>query len=157
MGICPHIIEWDEMNNFRLTIMRWAPIFCFLMIFVSKQVVGQAVNVSSDAGIPPTETSFFFLLPWLFLLMTPISLYLNIQYGLYRGRASKVNWMVKCKLCPLSEISLRRTEKKIRGGQPRYCTHFGEHFEPHRDRKCEIGDIAIEDKGPRNLYPFTSE
>lgn len=70
--------------------------------------------------------------------------------------------MVKCKFCPLSEISLRREassqedKKKFRKQRyKRYCRFYDKHVDPHINRECETGDNAIKKRGPNKLYPFT--
>jgi hypothetical protein len=65
---------------------------------------------------------------------------------------------VKCKFCPLSEISLRKgsytTDDKKTRGFKRYCRFFDKHVNPHIERDCETGHWAIKEHGPRKLYPF---
>ena len=70
--------------------------------------------------------------------------------------------MVKCKICPLSEISLRRESrsqedmnKYRKQMSKRYCRFYDKHVDPHINRECEAGDNAIKERGPRKLYPFT--
>ena len=65
---------------------------------------------------------------------------------------------VKCKFCPLSEISLRREAQSgprntLGHGMKRYCTFHDKHVDPHRYIKCEAGYYEIKEKGPRILYP----
>lgn len=70
--------------------------------------------------------------------------------------------MVKCKFCPLSEISLRReassqedTNKFRKQRHKLYCRFYDKHVNPHINRECEVGDNAIKEMGSRKIYPFT--
>ena len=113
------------MEDFRLRVNRLiplkvrqlVPLVCFVLFFVSRIVVKQAVEVGTNAGIPSYETSIFLLLPWMFLIMTPISLYLSIQSGIYRRDSRddrEKEYLVKyysrlreipCQICELEDCS----------------------------------------------------